>query len=103
MEIKCSLWLKEVIKFLVKLLKELVLLKIIKNFFKITIYEGEDKLIQNNKELVYCLLIILEKPKNGEVFANISFILDNKYCLKIVLEEENRNNLRVLEIEIEKV
>ena len=72
-------------------------------YFKIIIYEGEDNLIQNNKELGYCLLDNLRKAKKGEVFAKISFYLDNNYCLTIVLEEENRNNIRVLEIEREKV
>ena len=45
----------------------------------------------------------LRKAKQGEVFAYISFKLDNKYCLEIVVEEENRNNKRIFEIEREKV
>ena len=86
-----------------KITKRIRTSKDYQKYFKIIIYEGEDKLIQNNKELGYCLLDNLRKAKKGEVFANINFYLDNKYCLIIVLEEENRNNIRVLEIEREKV
>ena len=86
-----------------KITKRIRTSKDYQKYFKIIIYEGEDKLIQNNKELGYCLLDNLRKAKKGEVFAKISFYLDNNYCLTIVLEEENRNNIRVLEIEREKV
>ncbi len=86
-----------------KITKRIRTSKDYQKYFKIIIYEGEDKLIQNNKELGYCILDNLRKAKQGEVFANISFKLDNKYCLEIVLEEENRNNKRILEIEREKV
>ncbi len=71
-------------------------------YFKINIYKGEDNLIQNNKKLGFCILDNLRKAKKGEVFAKICFFLDSNYHLTIHLEEQNRNNRRVLEIESKK-
>ena len=67
--------------------------------FKISIYEGEDNLIKNNRKLGYCLLDNLRIANKGEVYATILFNLDSQYLLTIILEEEGKKNIKVLEID----
>ncbi len=67
--------------------------------FKIRIYEGEDNLIKNNRKLGYCLLDNLRIANKGEVSATILFNLDSQYLLTIILEEEGKKNIKVLEID----
>ena len=67
--------------------------------FKISIYEGEDNLIKNNRKLGCCLLDNLRIANKGEVYATILFNLDSQYLLTIILEEEGKKNIKVLEID----
>ncbi len=72
-------------------------------FFGINIYEGEDNLIQNNRKIGSCVLDNLRIDKKRKVIGIITFVLDNKYSLTIIVEEEGRKNKRILEIDREKI
>ena len=72
-------------------------------YFVINIYEGEDKLIQNNRKIGSCVLDNLRIDKKRKVIGIITFILDDKYSLTVIVEEEGRKNKRILEINREKI
>ncbi len=71
-------------------------------FFGIAIYEGENELVSKNIRLGYCILDNINVKEKGKVTGKITFVLDNKYILKIIIEEEGKRNKRELEIERKK-
>ncbi len=71
-------------------------------FFGIAIYEGENDEVSKNVRLGYCILDNIKMKEKGKVSGKIKFILDTRYILKIIIEEEGRNNKRELEIERKK-
>ena len=86
-----------------KITKRIRTTKDYQKYFGINIYEGEDSFIQNNRKIGSCILDNLRIDKKGKVFGKIIFHIDNKNSLKITIEEEGKNNKRLLEIERENI
>ena len=100
---KMSFMIKRGEKVPCKITKRIRTTKDYQKYFGINIYEGEDSLIQNNRKIGSCILDNLRIDKKGKVFGKIIFYIDNKNSLKIIIEEEGKNNKRLLEIERENI